>query len=121
MPERQRDHALILVTQGYNYREVGRILLVDEESISQWAVLYQADGLEGLRNHQSWGGEHAQRFLNAKQWAALKETLVAEAMPGTKWGSGWTAKAIRKLIRDEYAVSYSKSGVRKLLCELGWS
>ncbi len=42
-------------------------------------------------------------------------------MPGTKLGSGWTAKAIRKLIRDEYAVSYSKSGVRKLLCEMGWS
>ncbi len=121
LPERQRYHALILVTQGYSYREVGRILLVDEESISQWAVLYQTDGLEGLRNHQSWGGEHGQRFLNAKQLAALKETLVAEAMPGTKLGSGWTAKAIRKLIRDEYAVSYSKSGVRKLLCELGWS
>jgi len=121
LPERQRYHALILVTQGYSYREVGRILLVDEESISQWAVLYQTDRLEGLRNHQSWGGEHGQRFLNAKQLAALKETLVAEAMPGTKLGSGWTAKAIRKLIRDEYAVSYSKSGVRKLLCELGWS
>lgn len=42
-------------------------------------------------------------------------------MPGTKPGSGWTAQAIKKLIRDEYAVSYSKSGVRKPLCELGWS
>jgi hypothetical protein len=31
LPERQRYHALILVTQGYQYREVGRILLVDEE------------------------------------------------------------------------------------------
>lgn len=121
LPERQRYHALILVTQGYSYREVGRILLVDEESISQWATHYQAAGLEGLKNHPDWGGEHAQRFLNAEQLAELKQTLAAEAMPGTKLGSGWTAKAIRKLIRDEYAVSYSKSGVRKLLYELGWS
>jgi transposase len=121
LPERQRYHALILVTQGYSYREVGRILLLDEESISQWVALYQAAGLAGLRNHPGWGGEHGQRFLNAEQLEELRQTLAAAAMPGTKLGSGWTAKAIRKLIRDEYAVSYSKSGVRKLLCEIGWS
>jgi hypothetical protein len=28
--ERQRSHALILVHQGYSYREVGQILLVDK-------------------------------------------------------------------------------------------
>lgn len=38
LPERQRYHALILVTQGYHYREVGRILLVDEESVSGWVT-----------------------------------------------------------------------------------
>jgi transposase len=121
LPERQRYHALILVAQGYSYREVGRILLLDEESISQWVALYQAAGLAGLRNHPGWGGEHGQRFLNAEQLEELQHALAAAAMPGTKVGSGWTAKAIRKLIRDEYAVSYSKSGVRKLLCEIGWS
>jgi len=121
LPERQRYHAVILATQGYSYREVGRILLVDEESISQWVTLYQATGLAGLKNHPSWGGEHGQRFLTAEQLEALTHKLAAEAMPGTQVGSGWTAKAIRKLIRDEHATSYSKSGVRKLLCELGWS
>ena len=119
--ERQRYHAMILVTQGYSYREVGRILLVDEESVSEWDTLYQATGLDSLKNHSSWGGEHAQRFLSTEQLTELKQTLAAEAMAGTKPGSGWTAKAIRKLIRDEYAISYSKSGVRKLLCEIGWS
>jgi hypothetical protein len=34
--ERQRYHALILVHQGYSYREVGWILLVDEETIRRW-------------------------------------------------------------------------------------
>jgi transposase len=121
LPERQRYHALILVTQGYRYREVGRILLVDEESVSGWVILYQAHGLEGLKNHPGWGGEHQQRFLNAEQLGELKQRLAAQAMPGTKLGSGWTAKAIRKLVREKYAVSYSKSGVRQLLCEMGWS
>ena len=121
LAERQRYHALILVTQGYQYREVGRILLVDEESVSGWVTLYQAHGVDGLKNHPDWGGEHQQRFLNAEQVEELKQTLAAQAMSGTKLGSGWTAKAIRKLVREKYAVSYSTSGVRKLLCEMGWS
>ncbi len=121
LAERQRYHALILATQGYSYREVGRILLVDEESVSAWVTLYQASGLDALKNDPGWGGEHGQRFLSAEHLAELKETLAAQAMPGTRVGSGWTAKAVRKLVRDNYDVSYSKSGVRKLLCELGWS
>lgn len=109
------------MTQGYRYREVGRILLVDEESVSGWVTLYQLHGLDGVKNHPGWGGEHAQRFLDTAQVEELKQRLATEAMPGAKAGIGRTAKAIRKLIRDEYAVSYSKSGIRKLLCEIGWS
>lgn len=121
LPERQRYHALILTTQGYSYREVGRILLVDEESVSEWVARYHVTGLDALQNHPGWGGEHSQRFLSGEQLEALKQMLTTEAMPGTQVGSGWTAKAIRKLIRERWGVSYSKSGVRKLLCELGWS
>jgi hypothetical protein len=32
--ERQRYHALLLVTKGYSYRETADILFVDEETIS---------------------------------------------------------------------------------------
>ncbi len=67
LPERQRYHALILVTQGYQYREVGRLLLVAEESVSGWVTLYQAQGLDGLQNHPGWGGEQQQRFLKTEQ------------------------------------------------------
>lgn len=93
LAERQRYHAVILVTQGYSYREVGRILLVDEETVSQWMTLYQAAGLERLKNHPGWGGEHAQRFLSAEHLEGLQQRLAVEAMPGTKLGSGWSAKA----------------------------
>ena len=53
--ERQRYHALILVHQGYSYREVGRILLVDEETIRRWVDQYQERGLAGLQNHPAVG------------------------------------------------------------------
>jgi transposase len=119
--ERQRYHALILVHQGYSYREVGQILLVDEETISRWVRQYQERGLAGLKNDAQWGGEHGQRELGVEQVDDLKRTLRAEAMPGTKVGSGWTNKAVRQLIAERFGVVYRKSGVRKLFAHMGWS
>jgi transposase len=119
--ERQRYHALILATQGYSEQEIARILLLEEETIRQWAHRYEAQGLEGLRNHPDWGGEHGQRYLRTEQVEALRQQLRGAAMPGTQVGSGWTAKAIRHFIRERFGQSYSQSGVRKLLHTMGWS
>src|SRR2546428_9509906 len=93
--EHQRCHALILVHQGYSYREVGQILLVDEQTISRWVRQYQERGLAGLLNDPQWGGEHGQRELSPEQGDDLKRILREEAMPGTRVGSGWTNKAVR--------------------------
>lgn len=119
--ERQRYHALILVTKGYSYSETADILLVDEQTISRWVERYRAKGLDGLKNHPDWGGEHGQRPLNKHELAQLQAVLETEAMPGARVGSGWTAKAVHDLIEERFAVSYSRSGIRKLLAAVGWS
>jgi len=119
--ERQRYHALILVHQGYSYREVGQILLVDEETSSRWMQQYQEHGLGGLKNDPQWGGEHGQGELSAEQLDALKRILREEAMPGPQVGSGWTNKAVRQLVVERFGVQYSKSGVRKVFAQIGWS
>jgi transposase len=77
--ERQRYHALILVHQGYSYREGGRILLVDEDTIRRWVEQYRERGLGGLRNHPHWGGDHGQRELRAEQVTELQRLLREEA------------------------------------------
>src|SRR6266851_3467501 len=119
--ERQRYHALILVTCGYSYRETADILLVDEETVSRWVGQYEKEGLEGLKNDSEWGGEHGQRELDEQQLTALKERLTTTAMAGTAVGSGWTAQAVGALIREQFKVDYSESGVRKILYHMGWS
>lgn len=119
--ERQRYHALILVTQGDSYHESGRMLLLTEEAIRQWGARYERHGLGGLQTHPGWGGEHGQRCVSIEQLAELPQLLQQEAMPGTQVGSGWTSKAIRQLLRERFGQSYSKSGVRKLLPLSGWS
>jgi transposase len=119
--ERQRYHALLLVTKGYSYHDTAEILFVDEETISRWVMRYQERGLDGLKNHPRWGGEHGQRRLNEAELAELSKLLEQEAMPGTEVGSGWTIKAICLLIEERFSVSYSRRGVRKLMRLLNWS
>src|SRR5262250_1772930 len=81
--ERQRYHALLLVTKGYSYRQTADILFVDEQTISQWVRRYQQHGLDGLKNHPLWGGEHGQRQLSDAELVALSTRLEMTAMPGT--------------------------------------
>jgi len=119
--ERQRYHALLLVTKGYSYRQIADILFVDEESISRWVRQYQEQGLDGLKNHPRWGGEHGQRWLSEAERAQLSQVLEHEAMPGTVVGSGWTIRAIRAVVEERFNVGYSRRGVRKLLRQLHWS
>jgi len=118
---RQRYHALLLVTKGYSYRETADILFVDEETVSRWSKLYQEKGLDGVKNHPQWGGEHRQRPLGTEELARLSTLLEAEAMPGTEVGSGWTVRAIRDLIAERFEIDYSRRGVRKLLPAMKWS
>jgi transposase len=112
--ERQRYHALLLVTKGYTYRQIADILFVDEETISRWVRWYQERGLDGVKNHPHWGGEHGQRWLGETELAQLSQVLEHEAMPGTSVGSGWTIRAIRVVLEERFEVRYSQRGVRKL-------
>jgi len=80
--ERQRYHALLLVTKGYSYRQIADSLFVDEETISQWVRLYEEHGLDGLKNHPRWGGEHGQCRLSESEAAQLSQVLEQEAMLG---------------------------------------
>src|ERR1044071_2075963 len=76
--ERQRHHALLLVSKGYSYRQVADILFVDEETVSRWVRLYQEHELDGLKNHPGWGGEHGQCWLSEIEAAQLSQVLEQE-------------------------------------------
>jgi transposase len=119
--ERTRYHALLLVYKGYTYQQIADVLLVDEDSVSRWMGLYDEKGLDGLKNHPNWGGEHGQRWLSDEQMARLGTLLDTEAMPGTEVGSGWTLRAVVELVQERYGVRYSQRGMRRILHVLGFS
>jgi transposase len=119
--ERLRCHALLLLTKGYSYSQTADILFLDQDTIRQWLRRYQEEGLDALKNHPLWGGEHGQRRLTEPDLTRLSTLLESEAQPGTEVGSGWTLKAIRQLIEERFSLTYSSRGVRKLLYLMGWS
>ena len=89
--ERQRYHALLLVTKGYNYRETAEILFIDEETVSRWVTLYQLTGLDGLKNHPHWGGANGQGInkkdpaLKAALEQMLDNEIAGNPMSEEKW------------------------------------
>jgi transposase len=80
--ERQRYHALLLVNKGYSYRQTADILFVDEETISRWVRGYAEHGLDGLKNHPGWGGEHGQRRLSETEVAQTQSDAGARRNAG---------------------------------------
>src|SRR5688500_17862707 len=76
--ERLRCHALLLLTKGYSYSQTADILFLDEDTIRQWLHRYQEQGLEGLKNHPLWGGEHGQRLLNKQELTRFSTLLDQE-------------------------------------------
>jgi transposase len=119
--ERLRYHALLLVSDGYSFQQVATVLYVDAESVSRWVDLYKERGLDGVKNHPRWGGEHGQRWLSGQQMPRLGTMLDGEAMPGTEVGSGWTLRAVIALVEERFSVSHSQRGMRKILRGLGFS
>jgi transposase len=118
---KDKKRKLLLLTKGYSYSQTADILFLDEDTIRQWLRRYQEQGLDGLKNHPLWGGEHGQRRLTEPDLTRLSTLLESEAQPGTEVGSGWTLKAIRQLIEERFSSTYSARGVRKLLPLMGWT
>src|SRR5258708_8063563 len=108
--ERQRYHALIVVHQGYSYREVGRILLGDEETIRRWVDQYHERRLLGAQQNPAWGGEHGQRELGPEQVESLQRLLREEAMAGTRVGGGGAKQAGGQTRKETFGGTDRKRG-----------
>jgi len=117
--ERERCHALLLLTDGYSAEEVADILRVDIATIWRWVKQYRERGLEGL-GLQS-GGEHGQSPLGEPERSALDEHLRTTAAPGGTVGSGWTIKQILAVVKEKFRVEYTPRGMRHVLEQMGWS
>ena len=80
----RRANALVLLDRGMSCEEVGRVLLVDDDTIRSWHVQFRKDGLDGL---MVFGYRGRACRLSLDQQEKLR-IWVGETLPRTTRRSG---------------------------------
>src|SRR5271167_188966 len=102
----RRANALVLLDKGMSYAAVAKVLLLDDDTIRTWRLLYEEDGIEGLA---SFGYEGSACRLNDEQ----QVRLITGTLPRS-------TRAIGAWIAAEFGIEYqSRSGLIALLHRLG--
>lgn len=106
----RRANALILLDQGMSYREVGKVLLLDDGTIREWHAAFKLDGVDGLAGFH-YGGRHS--FLSDEQETRLK-AWVSDRLPRS-------TREVGAYIEASFGITYdSRSGLVALLHRLGF-
>ena len=105
----RRANALVLLDQGWSCEQVGRALLLDDDTIRTWYRLYESDGIAGLSDFAYQGSACE---LTPDQQERLKSWVAATLPRSTRVIGAW--------IEQEFEVAYqSRSGLVALLHRLG--
>ena len=116
--QQRRFRAAKLFARGLNKAEVARRLGISAQSAGRWHVLWQVQGIEGLRKA---GRAGRKPRLDSKQ---LQEIEVALRQGPQALGYEtplWTAPRIADLIQRQTGVQFHFDHVYRLLQKLGWS
>jgi transposase len=105
----RRANALVLLDDGISCAVIGKMLLLDDDTIRGWYQLYREDGIEGLAD---FGHEGGVCRLTVEQQDALKAWIAATLPRTTREVGGWIAR--------ECGVDYqTRSGLIALLHRQG--
>ncbi|MER5503683.1 MULTISPECIES: winged helix-turn-helix domain-containing protein [unclassified Streptomyces] len=117
--EEVRMRAVDLFDEGVEVPCIARELRVSEKSVYQWRRTWRTGGREALRSRGPCGygcrlGPHLQTKL--AMWLD-----AGPAAHGWADDQVWTAARVRTLIGRKFHLSYSVSGVTRLLHRMGYS
>lgn len=105
-----RINAVCLLGQGWSVKDVSEALLLDTDTLRNYWDRYQSGGIPGLLKDKYVGGESHLTDVEKHQLEAhLQENVYARV------------KDIINYVKAEFDVSYSESGMTKLLHTLGFS
>ena len=103
----RRANAIVLLDGGWSCAEVAAALLMDDDTVRSWHVLYAEHGLTGLvvMDHQG-----SKSHLSIAAEAALVDWIRTSLPRNTRMIGAWIAKT--------HAVAYSHAGLIALLHRL---
>jgi transposase len=104
----ERLHAILLLESGQNAESVSQILHIHPKTLKRWVKTFAAGGEAALTSFQYVGGEG---WLSNEQPQQFTAWLDAEVR-GTAEAITW--------VEEHFGLSYSDSGMRKLLKRLDY-
>jgi transposase len=110
--------ALDLNQQGWKQRDIAAALGASKGAVSQWLTAARHGGREALLTRP---GRGIKPKLAPEQIRLIPDFLWHGAEAYGFRGEVWTCDRVAEVIREEFAVSYSKSPVSRLLKRLGWT
>ena len=105
-----RIKAILLITDGFTYSQIEKILLLDERTLNRYKKIYSDEGIDGLvaNNYQG-----KQCTLSDEQLERLKQELNSKLYA--------TAEKVCDYVRKTFNINFTAQGMVHLLHRLGYS
>ena len=107
-----------LILRGFDNEEIMDILEVSLASVQRWRKKVNEEGLHALARHAGTGRTPK---LTPEQFEELKTLLSQGAIAAGYLTDRWTSRVVADLIHKKWNITYSRSQVRKILNDLGFS
>jgi transposase len=101
---------ILLISEGFTYPEIEKILLLDERTFNRYKTLYEEQGIDGLVADNYQGGSYK---LSGEQIESLREELNSKIYP--------TAEAVCAWVEKTFGIKYTATGMVQTLHRLGYS
>ena len=111
--EKLRLQALLLVKNGLSPAKVAKDYLVH-----RWMKRAEEEGLYNLKCKP---GRGIKSFLTSKQLSELRKALSEPIPTDDGFSRGWQTKDAIQFVREKFRISYSKSRMRQIIKNLGFS
>lgn len=114
----KRIHTVLLNNDGHSSGSIAKLLKTPRSSVSGWLKHYDEHGYEALLEGQR-SGRNA--LLTEKQKEVLCDIIDSGPVAYGYLSGVWTSPMIKKVIEEEFAISYHPGHVRKILYDLNYS
>ena len=112
-----RLHAILMVAQGMNCRQVAELLGDSPRTVAYWVNRFEAEGLSGLADADRPGRP---RRLNDQQLQEIEQALRSNPADFGLNANLWDGKLLSHHIRQQYGIELGVRQCQRLFRQLGF-
>ena len=110
--------ALAHALDGMDRGQAARLAGMDRQTLRDWVIRFNAEGVEGLRDRPKSG---RRGWLDEGRLASLRALVLRGPDPERDGVSTWRAKDLCRIVEERFGVTYSENGMLRLLHDLDLS